>query len=260
MALFLGIQGTYHQVHVGLFEDNTLLDTITINNAETSKKLISTIDTLLHTHQVPLNRLSFIAANQGPGPFTTLRTILTTVNGIAFAAGIPLIGIDSLKAVADEWHDATFPLTVVLLDAFNKDVYYYLDSIDHIHNQPHKQINNLLNSTTESQPNNQVLNKTNSQLCSHAGYQNIDVFLDNLMQQQNLSAPIRFIGGAALLYKQKIEDLFGSQAHFPTPMPELCSLHYIGIASLNAWHAQQASQQLLPLYLKKHHAEIKKVE
>lgn len=225
MALFLEIHGTYHHVHVGLFEESTLLGALTINNADTSKQLIPTIDRLLNSHTVPLNHLSFIAANQGPGPFTTLRTILTTINGISFSCGMPLIGIDSLKAMAYEWQDNSFPLTVVLLDAFNKDVYFYIqDSLLAI---------------------------------DHAGYENIDTFLSTLMHQRHSTTPIRFIGNATLLYKQKIENIFNSHAYLPTPMPNFCSLAYCAAVSLKAWRNHETSHQLLPLYLKKHHAEKK---
>ncbi len=45
--------------------------------------------------------LAFIAAHQGPAPFTTLRVCLTTVNGFAFATGMPLIGINGLQELVE---------------------------------------------------------------------------------------------------------------------------------------------------------------
>lgn len=223
MTAFLVIQGTYQDVRIGLFNAHVLLNSIIIKNSEASKQLIVTINTLLNTHNLSLNSLSFIAANQGPAPFTTLRTILTTVNGINFASKIPLIGIDTLKALADEWHDKAFPTTVVLLEAFNNDVYYH--------------IQNDISDTCQT------------------GYKKIDSLLEKLAQNKPLQT-IRFIGNAALLYQSKIEAVFASYAYFPTPIPSLCSLLFLGEISLKAWHIQQIHTQLAPLYLKKHQAEI----
>lgn len=229
MILFLGIQGTYQHVHVGLFKNNQLSETLAISNADASKQLIPTIDILLRTHNISLECLSFIAATQGPGPFTTLRTILTTVNGLSFSRALPLIGIDSLTTLASEWEDPTVPCTVVLLDAFNNDVYFYVHDT-----------NQTTTDTTVSQP------KT--------GYHKIDMVLAMIKQQQHKQ--IRFIGNAALIYQEKIEALFLSSAYFPMPIPTTCSLSYVGQHALQAWHMQQTSNQLLPLYLKKHQAEI----
>lgn len=223
MTAFLVIQGTYQDVHIGLFNTHILLNTIVIKNSEASKQLIPTINELLSTHNLSLDTLSFIAANQGPGPFTTLRTILTTVNGINFASKTPLIGIDTLKAFADEWHDDAFPNTVVLLDAFNNDVYYHIQS-------------SIIDTC-------------------HTGYEKIDSFLARLAQQ-NTQQTIRFIGNAVHLYQNKIEAALAEYAYVPTPIPSLCSLLFMGKESLKAWHRQKVSIQLLPLYLKKHQAEI----
>src|SRR5436190_17333509 len=100
MTLFLTLHGTAQHVEVGLFQEKKLLKSITIKNSDTNKLIIPTIDSLLKQENLSLAHLAFIAANQGPGPFTTLRTILTTVNGLHFASNLPIIGIDSLFELA----------------------------------------------------------------------------------------------------------------------------------------------------------------
>ena len=57
---------------------------------------------MLKQHALTFSGLAFIAAHQGPAPFTTLRVCLTTVNGFAFATQVPLIGVNGLKELVDE--------------------------------------------------------------------------------------------------------------------------------------------------------------
>lgn len=220
MNLFLVIHGTYQDVHLGIFSNEALQDSVVITNAQASKRLIPSMSTLLVTHQITLKDLAFIAVNQGPGPFTTLRTILTTVNSICFASGIPLIGIDTLTGLSQEWPDPSFNQTITLLDAFNNDVYFCMqDTVTHEY---------------------------------HVGYQPIDTFLMRVAQSKH---HLRFIGNGAHLHEQKIMALCGSNAYFPPDMPQACSLSFIAHQALIAWQHKNTTTQLLPLYLKQHQAE-----
>lgn len=222
MNLFLVIHGTYQNVHLGIFDNKTLRDSAVITNAQASKQLIPSISTLLLAHHVTLKDLTFIAVNQGPGPFTTLRTILTTVNSINFAMRIPLIGIDTLIGLSLEWPDSDSAQTIALLDAFNNDVYYCI----------------------------QNANKHEYD----TGYQPIDQFLMRIAQSKH---HIRFIGNGAQLHQEKIKALCGSNAIVLPNTPHTCSLAFIARQALIAWEQKQTATQLQPLYLKKHQAELK---
>src|SRR5689334_5441532 len=124
MNIFLSIQNTYETIDVGLFSAHTVIDTASISKLQASKKITILLDSLLKKHFLQLSDINFIAVNQGPGPFTTLRIVLTTVNAIQFSRHIPLIGIDGLHAILAEYKNNEYPNTVALLDAFNKDVYF----------------------------------------------------------------------------------------------------------------------------------------
>ena len=73
--------------------------------------------------------LAFLAVNQGPGAFTSLRVIIASINGLALGdAQKRLIGVDGLDALAQEAHQKYIKdqnaLLVPLLNAYNSEVYY----------------------------------------------------------------------------------------------------------------------------------------
>jgi tRNA threonylcarbamoyladenosine biosynthesis protein TsaB len=69
-----------------------------------------------------LGNLDRIAVTVGPGTFTGVRIGLAMARGLGLAMGIPVIGVDTLRAVAANEPDAQSPILVVA-DARNGDVY-----------------------------------------------------------------------------------------------------------------------------------------
>lgn len=212
MTLFLTISSTYDAVYIALFNDNIVIESIYEHKFQASKKLIVTCDNLLNNNNVVLSDLSFIAVNQGPGPFTTLRTAITYANGISFASSIPLIGINSLEALLQEYNDHTYLRTVALLNAFGNDVYW-----------------------------------ATSQTTGCCSITTVLEQVKTMYPQQT----VRFIGNGAILHQETIMQFFGTHAFMPSPVPEHCSIEQVGIMALEKWkNKQDISYQLLPIYLK----------
>ncbi len=134
--VFLSIQATYAHVHLALFNKSACCARLSSTQARASSHLIPLCMSLLESQSLHLSDLNFIAIDKGPGAFTSLRVALATVNGIAFAHRIPLIGVDSLDAFT---YDVTAQITaqkipaysyiLVLLNAYNNDVYYTLSHL-----------------------------------------------------------------------------------------------------------------------------------
>ena len=104
--------------------------------AQASTTLIPAILALLAESGLGLGALDAIAFGRGPGSFTGLRTACAVAQGLAFGAnhgaGIPVLPIDTLMAVAEEARfqqsgamaDGDAPLTVMaLLDARMDEMY-----------------------------------------------------------------------------------------------------------------------------------------
>lgn len=212
--LFLIAQATYTDIEIGLVQGDNLLEKRVISKLEASKKILIAIDELLRNHSKNIDDLSFIAGNRGPGPFTTLRVALVTLNGLSYATSIPLIGLNGLNLFLEENRSQQFPLTVALLDAFTKDVYVGID-------------------------NHGVITIS----CEH-----IESLLQRLKHEY--LQPIRFIGSGCTVYHDQIKNILGSQAIIAQPLPAQSTLEYLSKKATEQWNTQEITSQLEPLYLK----------
>jgi tRNA threonylcarbamoyladenosine biosynthesis protein TsaB len=77
--------------------------------------------TLLDREDVVLRDVDVFAVATGPGSFTGLRIGIATMQGLAFAAGKPLVGISALDALAEVARPAATIATWV--DAWRGEVY-----------------------------------------------------------------------------------------------------------------------------------------
>jgi len=92
--------------------------------AQASAGLIPAIQQLLAQAGLALRDLDAIAFGRGPGSFTGLRTATAVAQGLGFGAGIPVLAIDTLLAVAEEARaQAGAERIVALLDARMGEVY-----------------------------------------------------------------------------------------------------------------------------------------
>jgi tRNA threonylcarbamoyladenosine biosynthesis protein TsaB len=126
MHVHIAINNTYDTFEVALFKGYTLIDKVSEDKRHTSKLFIPLLQQLLSKNEISFAELSFCSVNCGPGPFSTLRSIIASANGLRCATGIPLVSVDGLEATFLEFYDASYESTVVLLNAFNNESYYLI--------------------------------------------------------------------------------------------------------------------------------------
>ena len=86
---------------VALLDGDAVVGEHRLNVAVThSERLLATIDHLLAAASWRLPDLAVLAVAIGPGSFTGLRIGVSTMKGLAFATGTPLVGIPTLDALA----------------------------------------------------------------------------------------------------------------------------------------------------------------
>lgn len=117
------IQYPYETVDIGLCQNGKVLNYISFHKFEAVSKTIPSIQQLLRSENLQLSDLSFFGANVGPGPYNTLRALLTMLNGIHSINKIPLIGINALDLISQEIEQQNY---IILLNAFENHLFYKL--------------------------------------------------------------------------------------------------------------------------------------
>jgi tRNA threonylcarbamoyladenosine biosynthesis protein TsaB len=86
-----------------------------------SELLLGMIHELLGENGLTLKELDGIAYGEGPGSFTGLRIACGVVQGLAFGAALPVVGVGTLLAIAE---GTAKPRVVCCLDARMNEVYF----------------------------------------------------------------------------------------------------------------------------------------
>jgi tRNA A37 threonylcarbamoyladenosine modification protein TsaB len=118
----------YTTTHIGLSVDGVLVAKKSILNKHASIQLITVFDELLSAHCMTIDDVSSFALYCGPAPFTTLRSIIATVNALAYATGKSIYAINGMYAciwlIMQRKKFKNGDALCVVHEAFCGDVYY----------------------------------------------------------------------------------------------------------------------------------------
>jgi tRNA threonylcarbamoyladenosine biosynthesis protein TsaB len=106
---------------VALWLDGRLLSRAEHAGQRHSELLLPMIDALLRESALALTDLDGLAFGAGPGSFTGLRIACGVTQGLAFGAGLPVVPVGTLEALAEA---SAAPRVVTALDARMDEVYH----------------------------------------------------------------------------------------------------------------------------------------
>ena len=86
---------------IAIIEDGRVLDEMhVLSEEEHSQTLMPMIEKMFNDNNMDLDEIDLIGCSRGPGSFTGIRIGIATAKAFSDAKNIPLIGIDSLEALA----------------------------------------------------------------------------------------------------------------------------------------------------------------
>ena len=139
MALILHIETATPVCSASLSRDGTLLDLRETNDPRShATRLSPFIEQLMKSNNLSYDNLDAVSISLGPGSYTGLRIGVSTAKGIAYGAGLPVIGISTLQALAnrvvkekaDILGEEAKILLCPMLDARRMEVYSAFFTID----------------------------------------------------------------------------------------------------------------------------------
>lgn len=205
-------------------EDSTLVERSLNVGTHHAERLLPMIRDALDEAGMALRDLNGIAASIGPGSFTGLRIGLSTAKSLCWAAGLPLVAVSTLEAMAAQFPYAALPICPAL-DARKKEVYA------------------ALYDTSSGEPRVVIAPAA----VPPVGF------------VSSLAGPTLFVGDGARLYRREIVALLGEAARFaPSPLdrPSAAAVAALGLSRLGRGETEDLARAE-PVYLRKSEAELK---
>lgn len=110
---------------VALYRDGSCLQRIEHAPRRHSELIFSMLTSLLADAGVSVNELDALAFSRGPGSFTGVRIATSVIQGIAFAADLPVVPVSTLAALAHQaYRMSGAHYALVALDARMAEVYW----------------------------------------------------------------------------------------------------------------------------------------
>jgi tRNA threonylcarbamoyladenosine biosynthesis protein TsaB len=106
-----------------LTEHGLLAESVEIGRGH-AQEILGMVDRILAQGGVTLAGLSGIAAGIGPGSFTGVRVSVAVAQGLAFGAGLPVVPVSSLEALALDAMGRGAERVLACLDARMGEVYW----------------------------------------------------------------------------------------------------------------------------------------
>jgi tRNA threonylcarbamoyladenosine biosynthesis protein TsaB len=189
-----------------------------------SERLMTAVNNTLIQSEMDLDAIDAFAVAIGPGSFTGLRIGLSTVKGLSYATGKPVVTVPTLDAFAWNFQYSSYPVCL-MLDARKNEVYsaVYIWEDD------------SFSTVVEC----------------------VSIKPEALLEK--LQGKVLFAGEGVLLYREKISGLMKERAFFAAMdkmVPSPANVAMLGL--IKALRGEYAViSETVPVYIRKSEAEVK---
>ncbi|WP_187306477.1 tRNA (adenosine(37)-N6)-threonylcarbamoyltransferase complex dimerization subunit type 1 TsaB [Buchnera aphidicola] len=120
----LSIDGAFNVCSIALLNNGIQNQISQICNKNHLHILLPLIHQLLNKNNIKIQELNLIAFSRGPGNFTSIRIVTNIIQGLSLAYNIPIIGISTLKVIAEHyWKIKKNKKIIVCINANSSSVY-----------------------------------------------------------------------------------------------------------------------------------------
>lgn len=189
-----------------------------------SERLMAVIDRTLSQSELEINDIDVFAVSAGPGSFTGLRIGLSTVKGLSFSTGRPMVTVPTFDAFAWDFPYCRYPVCL-MFDARKSEVY-----------------------AAVFRWGEEGFEKTFGDTSIKPG---------ELLKE--LQGDVLFAGEGALLYRDMIAEVMAGRAHIAPPdkmVPSPANVAVIGLKKALGGEYSSAAEAA-PFYIRKSEAEVK---
>ena len=223
----LAIDSSGTVASVAIMNADDLVGEFTIHNKLThSQTLLPMIDAVFSMSGLRIQDMDAVAVSAGPGSFTGLRIGAATAKGLCQAAGLPIIPVPTLEALAFHMSD-TNSLVCPIMDARRNQVY------TGIYRFKDKKPHEILEQCAMS--------------------------MDDLIEKINeLGQSVIFVGDGIEVFKEIIQSKLTIDHSFADPEKRL--QRAANVASLASRHEKIPAKEFAPTYLRLSQAERERMK
>jgi len=208
MSLILNFETSSKNCSVTLSSEGKLISNFDLEDDKYrhSELLTSTIKDILNQNNISAKELSAVAIGIGPGSFTGLRIGFSVAKGLCYPHKINLIGISSLKILANSIKNDSGDIIPMINDKGN---FYYLSTFEYGLNEVGTP---LIDQVDSNFINRNIKENSTIVVNNKESFEYINSIINDQVELQY--KPISSIDMIDLSYKSFIEQKFEDLAYF----------------------------------------------
>lgn len=121
----LAIETATEACSAAVLTDDAVIERYQLAPRQQSELILPMVDELMNEAGLSVSQLDAVAFGRGPGAFTGVRLAAAVTQGISFAAGLPVLPVSTLAAMAEAtFHQHDIECVYTAIDARMKEVYW----------------------------------------------------------------------------------------------------------------------------------------